>query len=97
MVCKLDLVFDIILLHYYSVNTLLKVFFIVDGGLLLVFGTAAIYNCSAATECSHRVCTIGKSAWLYSYLGNVTIKVAWRKPRYNIGMLGTALIGFSRI
>ena len=26
MMCKFDLVIDIILLHYYSINTLLKVF-----------------------------------------------------------------------
>ena len=60
MVCKTDLsFFDIILLQYYSINT-----FIVVGGLLLViFGTASIYKCSAATEFGHRVCTIGKSAW----------------------------------
>ena len=48
MVCILNFVFDIILLHYY----IIKMVFIVGGRLLLVFGTDAIYKCSAVTECT---------------------------------------------
>ena len=66
---------------------IIKRVFIVGGGLLLVFGTAAIYKCSAVTECTRRVCTIRKSTWFYSYLRNKSTKVAKRKPVYNIGML----------
>ena len=40
-----------------------------------------------ATECTQRVCMIRTSSWFYSYLDNVSVKVAKRKPKYNIGML----------
>ena len=99
MTWKFDLVFDIILIHYYSINILLKVFyyfFIGVGGLILVFGTDAIHKCSAATENSNRVCTIGKKAWLKNYLGKITIMVARRKPIYNIGMLCAITIMVAR-
>ena len=55
MVFKTDLSF-LTLLQYYSKKYIIKhYYFIVVGGLLGFFGTASIYKCSAATECSHRM------------------------------------------
>ena len=65
MVCKTDLgFFYIILLQYYS-----NAFIVVGGLLLVIFGTASIYKCSAATEFGYRVCTIRKIMELFRLLG----------------------------
>ena len=49
MVCGTDFsFFDIILLQYYSINTLLNSFYSRRRIITSFFGTAAIYKCSAA-------------------------------------------------
>ena len=67
MVCGTDFTFFlhyfITILHYYIVNTLLNSFYSRRRIIPSFFGAAAIYKCSAATECSHRVFAMGKSAW----------------------------------
>ena len=64
MVCGTDFsFFDIILLQHYSINTLLNSFYSRQQISTSFFGTAEIYICSSATECSHRGVAMGKSAW----------------------------------
>ena len=89
MVCWLDFVFDNILLHYYIITILYNyTCFYSRRRITIGFGTATIYKCSAATECIRRVFHALKTYLVFvDQLKNLCIKVAKRKPKYNLGML----------